>query len=84
VQYNRNDFELLEISGLREMLRLHFRPIAADKTVRFELSLERLIDDFVFMCMFVGNDFLPSMPHMDIADGAINFMLQAQSGAMAM
>ena len=37
---------------------------------------ERLVDDFVFMCMLVGNDFIPGLPHLDVADGALNLMMR--------
>jgi len=63
-------FHLLHIGLLREYLDedLHV------ESLPFQYDLERVIDDFVLMCFFVGNDFLPNLPYWDIADNALNNM----------
>ncbi len=73
--YTKEDFETLEIGMLREMLRLQFKPLKFHETFGPRFDLERVIDDFILICMFVGNDFLPHLPHLDIADGALNMMM---------
>jgi len=34
------------------------------------------VDDFVFMSMLVGNDFIPGLPHLSVEAGALNKMLR--------
>ncbi|KAL6075040.1 exonuclease II Exo2 [Balamuthia mandrillaris] len=65
-------FQLLYINLLREYLDREFRATE----LPFAYDLERVIDDFVLMCFFVGNDFLPHLPYLDIADGALDKMFE--------
>ena len=75
LDYNENDFEVLELRALRQMLSLQFRKFADAGQLKVEYDLERIIDDFVFMCMLVGNDFLATCPHLSIETGALSMMM---------
>lgn len=75
LDYTRDDFELLEIAALREMFQIQFRKFADAGRLKVDYDVRRVIDDFIFICMFVGNDFLPHVPHLEIDNGALSLML---------
>ncbi|KAI3654748.1 hypothetical protein MP228_000128 [Amoeboaphelidium protococcarum] len=66
------NFYLLHLSLLREYLDLEFSSLK--NKLPFEYSIEKIIDDFVLMALFVGNDFIPHLPNMHINHGALKFM----------
>eukprot|EP00808_Paulinella_micropora_P015450 g60269.t1 len=66
------DFQYLQLNVLREYLEHDLTPSEA---LPFGWDLERAIDDFVFMCFFVGNDFLPHLPSLELRDGGIDFLV---------
>lgn len=64
----------VSIPILREYLANEFASCLVPGRIPFQPSLERLIDDIVFLCFFVGNDFLPHLPSLDIRVGALDFL----------
>lgn len=65
-------FHLLHLSLLREYLEIEFLSVKDD--IPFTYDIERIIDDFILLAFFVGNDFLPSLPGLNINEGALALM----------
>ncbi|CAF3720070.1 unnamed protein product [Rotaria socialis] len=71
--YGETRYIFVRLSILREYL---YRDLEIRFQLPFEWDLERAIDDWVFMCFFVGNDFLPHLPSLEIREGAIDRLIR--------
>ena len=54
---------------MREYLDLEFHDI--EPVLPFDYSLEHVIDDFILLAVFVGNDFLPNLPDLHIHENGL-------------
>lgn len=65
------EFIMIKLYTLKECLK---RDMVQDSYV--PLDLEKFIDDYIFLCFFVGNDFLPHLPCLDIRENAVDRLLR--------
>lgn len=69
-------FYLMHLCIVREYLELEFQELKRPGALKFDFDLERVIDDFILMAFFVGNDFLPNLPNLHINEGALALMFK--------
>jgi len=73
-ELEHQNFYLLHLCIVREYLELEFQDLKKPGAMTFPFDMERVIDDFILMGFFIGNDFLPNLPRLHINEGALATM----------
>ena len=75
-ELEHQNFYLMHLCIVREYLELEFQELKEPAALNFPFDMERVIDDFILMAFFVGNDFLPNLPNLHINEGALALMFK--------
>ena len=75
-ELEHQNFYLMHLCIVREYLELEFQELKEVGVLEFSFDMERVIDDFILMAFFVGNDFLPNLPNLHINEGALALMFK--------
>ncbi|KAI1328751.1 exoribonuclease 1 [Xylariaceae sp. FL0255] len=75
-ELEHQNFYLLHLYIVREYLELEFQDLKKQGSLKVPFDMEKIIDDFILMAFFVGNDFLPNLPYLHINEGALATMFR--------
>ena len=81
-ELEHQNFYLMHLCIVREYLELEFQELKDPSILEFPFDMERVIDDFILMAFFVGNDFLPNLPNLHINEGALALMFKVYKSVL--
>jgi 5'-3' exoribonuclease 2 len=68
----KTNYIFVDLSILRYKL---FEFLTNNNQSSFQWEFERFLDDWVFICLLIGNDFLPDLPSFEIYENSIDDLL---------
>ncbi|PVV02429.1 hypothetical protein BB560_003119, partial [Smittium megazygosporum] len=73
----QEDFILFNLSLMREYLDLEFSSLKDAEYAENDIGydLERILDDYILLCMLTGNDFMRHLPGVHVGESAISLLI---------
>lgn len=81
-ELEHQNFYLMHLCIVREYLEMEFQELKEPGIMAFPFDMEHVIDDFILMAFFVGNDFLPNLPNLHINEGALALMFKVYKSVL--
>jgi 5'-3' exonuclease len=69
---------LLDIDALREAICTEIRGFLSVSNI----SDDQIVDDYLFICFLLGNDFLPHLPPLRIGEGSVDYLLASYAESL--
>ncbi|EGR32559.1 hypothetical protein IMG5_077960 [Ichthyophthirius multifiliis] len=70
-----NQFQIIYLNIVREYLDLEYKQLQGEmKNLKYDI--ENIIDDFLLICFFIGNDFIPRLYCFNIREGQFEILIQ--------
>jgi 5'-3' exoribonuclease 1 len=66
-------FKIIYVNVLKEYFDLEYRELKNEMKIPYDY--QRILNDFVFLCFFIGNDFLPRSYCYDIREGNLDVLI---------
>jgi len=82
-QTNFDKYNYISIDGIKQCIMDEINDLLMSDSIDRNLDRESVIRDFIFICYFLGNDFLPHIPSIDIRcfnkeiENGLDLLLQA-------
>lgn len=84
-KYKDIKFNLIDINQLKISLNNFFCDYVKEKKSNYVININDIsfVNDFVFLCFFLGNDFLPHLPSIDIKTNGMDLIMKCYVEAFA-
>lgn len=77
---HRDDLNFVSIDVMKELIIDTMEYLVTDKNTKGDIIEEKfhnnVINDFIFICYLLGNDFLPHLPALDIYSNGLDILLE--------